>query len=339
MATRAETAVKNRLYNQLLSRLTETLPVMRERCTSLVSCDHVGTHPKDLLAQADALSCELAGQRGDVDGLMESGEELMSILEELDCKDTPKAKEILCNLDYIRESFTDLTKCIEEKQTHLKDVLVQYEACELELNSLLDWVQETQTALRLSDHTSLDLSVLREEVITHSKLLSDVLTHEPTVCLVTDRCRSLGICDRVSELLSVFHELSSQVKTRDKKLQNILAKLSRIETDSAQISKWISDASPLLESQSKTDVLQTLMDRLYCERMEMEKSLEWIRKTGKELIADVSCCDSSYLRDLLANLQSAWRDLTGQMISAMAILVSVTLIIITDKFRYFVSQF
>lgn len=324
MATRAETAVRNRLYNQLLSRLTATLPVMKERCTSLTSCDHVGTtHPKDLLAQADALSCELAGQKSDVDGLMESGEELMSILEELDCKDTPKAKEILCNLDYVRESFADLTKCIEEKQVHLKDVLVRYEACEAELRFLLDWIQESQTAFRLSDQTSLDLSVLREEVLTHSKLLSDVLTHEPTVCLVTDRCRSLGICDRVSDLLSMFYELSSQVKARDQKLQNILEKLSRIEMDSAQISEWISESSPLLESQSKTDMLQNLMDRLYCERMEMEKSLEWIRKTGKELIADLSCRDSSCLRDLLANLQSAWRDLTDQMISAMAIVVSV----------------
>lgn len=328
MATRSETALRNRRFNELVEKLRASIPTLKERCIQLSTYDLTAMHPKDLLAQLEVLRCDAVGLEGDVSNLKESGEELMSILEALDCTDTPKAKSIVQNLEDITQNFVDLTSLISEKQTHFEQLLAQYEATHSERQSLWLWIQEILASIGAGVDPSLDLNVLEEQVSANRKVLAEILTREPHVKLVTQRCQAFGICDGTSDVANKFQELVAQVNARDQRLQNILSKLSTLKRELERIAAWISNACTLLESPNKNGMLRTWLDELYHERLEKEKSLEQIRKIGKELTSsDSGCSDSGFLRDSLADLQSNWRRLSDLIIAAMSSVVSNCLVV------------
>lgn len=320
MASRSEMAFRNRHFNELVEKLNTTIPALKERCINFTGSDLV--HPKDLLKQLDALHFDTVGQKSDVDNLKESGEELMSILKELDCLDTPKAKSVIHNLENISRNFVDLTSLIAEKRAHFEELVAQRETATLELQSLRLWMNDAFASVGTSNNPSLNLTVLEDQAKANSKLLAEIQTSESRLKLVVEQSRTFGICDDIPVLLDNFQVLCAQVSSRDKKLQNVLAKLSTVKCESDKIATWISNACLQLGGSRKNGVLRLRVDEVYRERIEKERSLEYIHKMGKELVSDSNCTDSIFLRDHLAEVQSKWLQLSDVIITAMSSLVS-----------------
>lgn len=320
MASRSETAFRNRHFNELVEKLNTTIPALKKRCVNFTDSDLV--HPKDLLTQLDALHCDAVGQKSDVDNLKELGEELMSILKELDCLDTPKAKSVIHNLENISRNFVDLTSLISEKRAHFEELVAQREAATLELQSLRLWMNDSFASVGANNDPSLNLTVLEDQAKANTRLLAEIQTSESRLKLVAEQSQTFGICDDISVLLNKFQVLCAQVNSRDKKLQNILEKLSTVKCESDKISTWISNACLLLGGSHKNGMLRLLIDELYRERIEKERDLEYIHKMGKELVSDSNCTDSVFLRDHLAEVKSKWLRLNDLIITAMSSLVS-----------------
>ena len=70
-------------------------------------------HPASKLADARALEAEAAGMREAMESLRSYGEELVAILAELDCRDTPRAREIQATLDDVRARYARLVQVID----------------------------------------------------------------------------------------------------------------------------------------------------------------------------------------------------------------------------------
>lgn len=320
MASRSEMAFRNRHFNELVEKLNTTIPALKERCINFTGSNLV--HPKDLLEQLDALHFDAVGQKSDIDNLKESGEELMSILKELECLDTPKAKSVIHNLENISRNFVDLTSLISEKRAHFEELVAQRETATLELQSLRLWMNNAFASVSASNNPSLNLTVLEDQAKASSKLLADIQTSELRLKLVVEQSQTFGICDDISVLLDNFQVLCAQVSSRDKKLQNILEKLSTVRCELDEIATWISNACLQLGGSHKNGMLRLRVDEVYRERMEKERSLEYIHKMGKELVSDSNCTDSIFLRDHLAEVQSKWLRLSDVIITAMSSLVS-----------------
>ena len=160
MAT--ETTIKNRRYNELSIRLNSSLPLLIEQCNRLSKCDDVTVHPAELLARLEKVSSEADDIKIDVDDLKSSGDELVSVLEELDCLDTPKAREIKLTVESHCRGLINLLDTITGKRRQFQDDLLRYLAAEKEIKFWTEWIKEVEERFDKSKYVSLDIKKLTE---------------------------------------------------------------------------------------------------------------------------------------------------------------------------------
>ena len=101
----SETAIKNRKFNDLKHRLVDSLPKIESRMDRCDTELKPGGDPKKQLDDLNTLTADVIAEGKRVEDFKSLGDELLGILEDLDCKDTPKAKEIQSNVDSVNEKF------------------------------------------------------------------------------------------------------------------------------------------------------------------------------------------------------------------------------------------
>jgi len=90
METLSETVETKRRYSELLRRLGESLPCLADQVDGLADRMLPGLCPRDQLDWLDVLAGDVTARGDDVEQLSAAGDQLVAILTELDCRDTPK---------------------------------------------------------------------------------------------------------------------------------------------------------------------------------------------------------------------------------------------------------
>ena len=308
MAKVSEIAGKKQLYNQLLSQLTSSLPSFESRIVVLSACFVPGgAIPSELLDRLEVMSTETTKYAENINELASYGDELMAILAELDCDDTPKARELRANVDSLRARHTAVQSTIVEKRASLQKAVTRWKAARAELISNLDWIELTEARCQmLTRKASLDGCVLTSQIDAHRGLTSDVEVSRARLDAIVERCANAGVTERVDELSERYRILFSHVSDWGLKLDAIFCRLSTVNVTVDRLREWLADASRRLDGCRRTADLDDFSHARIARQLELDE----IRHIGKELISDTVTQDKHLLRELLSDIQSQWNAVT-----------------------------
>ena len=327
MAKVNDTVVKNRKYNDLRSKLGQWLPSMEERVNQCSADVPPGDDPKIQVAELKALTTDVIAETQDVEDLKAVGKDLLAILEELECLDTPKAREIKGVLESVQAKFDEIQENVVDKQHRLNQAVVQSQDVYRQLDGLLEWVKQAQDNLNNSPIISLDKNALNEQTQAHMILCSDIENHKAKLNSLEEKCQGKeGTESRLDELHDKFGAVEEAAKDRAVMLDNVSQKLASFTTGVTQLDGWLTNSVNSLKRDSAEYDQGTVKDKienLYRQKVGKQKELNNLRKTGKELINNPQTGDKNKLRETLADVQGKWHNLTELLVQMISYAVSL----------------
>lgn len=326
----SDTAAKNKRFNQLKNDLEEALPALKEDVGNCHDEVQQGSDPQEQLEGLNAVTANVIAKGKEVEDLKKVGQELVDILEELDCKNTPKAHEIQETMDAIQGEFDEIQEEVVDKQHKLNAAVAQSKDVGHNLAALLGWVDEVDQIFNEMKPVSLDRETLTQQIQAHKVVTADIENHRPQVDTVVEQCQEQpGTSDEaVNELLDRFDNLISRSEDRGTELEDVVQKLGNLHNNVHQLESWLAGAVHSLKRESSDfdhDSLKNKIENLYQHKQGKQKDLDNIKSVGKELIDDPRTGDKHYLRETLADVQGKWHDLTELLVQMISFAVSATL--------------
>lgn len=334
MAKLTDTASKNKRYNDLKRQLSKWLPDMESRVEKCSADIAPGADPSRQLDEIKAVTGDVIAQGKLVDDLCNVGSDLVQILEELDCKDTPKAREIQGTVENVQTRYDQIQEEVVDKQHRLNDALVQSKDAVHNLDSLLKWTTETENLFNNMTPVSLDREALNEQIQAHRVLTSDIENHKGQVDAIVDQCQGQGEDDKVNNLLDRFDSLISHAQDRGNELEDVVQKLGTLHGNVNQLESWLTNAVHSLKRESADfdhDSLKNKIENLYRQKQSKQADLDNIKKIGRALINDPNTGDKNRLRETLADTQAKWHDLTELLVQMISFAVSLSCTIQNNK--------
>ena len=325
MTKLTDTAAKNKLYNQLKTQLTKSLP---EVASKVEACDanlKPGTDPTGQLETLKAVTADVISHGKLVEDISKVGQELIAILEELDCKDTPKAKEIQNTVDQIQGMFDKIQETTVDKQHKLNSAIVQSQDAIHNLDSLMDWVNETESLFDNIRPVSLDSTALSEQIQAHRVITSDIDNHRQQVDSVVDTCRGQpGSEEKINSLLDRFDALISQAHERGNELEEVAEKVNLFHGRVNQLQSWMANAVNAMKRESsdfEPSSLKNKIENRYRQKQAKQDDLNNIKLLGRELINNPHTGEKNRVRETLADTQGKWHDLIELLVQMMSFAV------------------
>ncbi len=261
-----------------------------------------------------------------MEDLKDVGDELVGILEALDCKDTPKAREIEDTVCSMQTKFDQIQEELVDKQHKLNAAVVESQDVNHNLDSLLGWVMETEGLFDNMGHVSLDKEALNNQIQAHRVLVSEIENERARVQSVTEQCAGTpGAEDKVEQLVDRFDILESRAEERGNELEDVVQKLGTLHGNVNQLESWLANAVHSLKRDSsdfEPGSLKEKIENLYRAKQDKQPDLESIKKIARQLIDDPNTADKNHLRETLADVQGKWHDLTELLVQMISFAVS-----------------
>ena len=193
MASLKESTAKFEELKVDLSSNLEDLGQQLQRCNKHLS-DGV-----DSLAQLESMK-KIAGEveslSDQIDELNLLGENLLTTLEALDCRDTPKGKEIQMAMSNLPARFTNLRETVSLKLQKLDDDM---------FTALLEWVQKRRLSFGDNQPVSLDRDTLNQHIQAHRGLASEIDSHHGQMVSLVARCKGVALyAERAADVIDQF---------------------------------------------------------------------------------------------------------------------------------------
>jgi chromosome segregation ATPase len=310
----SETVEKKRRYAELLAGLDASLPSLAEQVDGLADRMLPGLCPGDQLDWLDVLAGEADARRRDVEALAAAGDELVAVLVELDCRDSPKAREIASEVSRARAGLADVDEAIGQKRKALEALLARLMAANADLAAALDWMDtaEARAATIVGRGPSLDPTTLQAQIAENRAFAADVTGYAPNVSIVVERCASVWIESRVTELQDRHRALAERLDQHDKRLDDVRRRLASVADGIASLDRWIGGAVGAIGRRSMD------LEQLVATRLTRKAELDSVTAVARELTADETTIDRHRLRDAVSDLRARWRELTQLIAGAIS---------------------
>ena len=322
MATLSETAETKRRFSELLSSLSESLPSLADQVDGLADRMLPGLCPRDQLDWLDVLAGEVTARGLEIDELAAAGDQLIAILTELDCRDTPKARQILSDVERVRRQLEDIMAAVDRKRVALEAALARLMEAHAKLAAALAWLDdaEARASTLLSRGVSLNKARLADQISEHRAFAADVTAYTPNVGTVAERCASVWIEGRVSELQDRHHALVQSLDEHDGRLDDIRRRLAGLLDGVAALDQWIGSTVGAVGRRSVD------LEELCAARQTKRHELDSLTSAGRELTSDSMTTDKHCLRDAVSDLRARWRELMQLLTSTVSNAVSSDLL-------------
>jgi len=319
MATLSETAETKRRYSELLSSLSDSLPCLADQVDGLADRMLPGLCPRDQLDWLDVLAGDVAARHLEVEELADHGGQLVAILTELDCRDTPKVRQIQADLERVRRQLEDITAAVDRKRVALEAALSRLMEAHAGLAAALAWLDdaEARASTLLSRGVSLNTARLADQICEHRAFAADVTAYAPNVGTVAERCASVWIEERVSELQDRHRALVQSLDEHDGRLDDIRRRLAGLFDGVAALDRWIASTVGAVGRRSVD------LEELCAARQTRRHELDSLTATGRELTADSMTTDKHCLRDAVSDLRARWRELMQLLTNTVSNAVSI----------------
>ena len=325
MAKLTDTASKNKRYNELKGQLSKWLPSMEVRVEKVSGDVALGADPSKQLEEIKSVTSDVIAEGKLVEDLSIIGSDLIRILEELDCHDTPKAREIQATVEDFQARYDQIQEDVVDKQHRLNDAMVQSKDARHNLDVLLAWVRDTEDTFMNMQLVSLDRDCLSEQIQGHRVLASDIDNHKAQIDSIIEQCQDQGEDEKINDLLDRYDALISNAQDRGNELDDVVQKLGTLYGNVNQLESWLANAVQSLKRESSDfdhESLKNKIENLYKQKQGKQQELDNIKKIGRGLISDPTTGDKNRLRETLADVQSKWHDLTELLVQMISFAVS-----------------
>ena len=164
-----------------------------------------------------------------VEDLRKVGDDLLGILEALDCGDTPKAREIQETMEDVGTKYDHIQEEVVDKQHRITKAITESQDVHHTLDGLIGWIVETEAVFDNMKPVSLDREALHEQIQAHRVLVSDIENHKASVQDVVEQCQGTpGADNKCEQLTDRFDILDSRAEQRGAELEDVVQKLGKL---------------------------------------------------------------------------------------------------------------
>lgn len=276
-----------------------------------------------------SLTAEVTARGHLVEELHDVGDDLIAVLSELDCKNSPKALEIARTVNDITGRYDQVHAIAVDRQQRQDDAVLRANDTGRNVDSLLTWLEDTEQLFERMQPVSVDRDALAQQIQAQRVVAADVDAHRQQVDAVAESCRgdaSAGSHRRADELLDRYDAIVSLTQSRGGELDDVVTKVTRLHGNVQQLEAWLATAVQSLKRESSSDFdansLKEKIEALYRQKQAKQTDLDSIKAIGRELINDPATGDKNRLRETLADVQSKWHDLTELLVQMISFAVS-----------------
>ena len=286
--------------------------------TRLKNCELDANSGEDLLIQLSQLK-EVESRTQELSKKLELlkslGQNLLETLDALDCRDTPKGKEIQKTMEEIPNRLHALQEATATKLRNQDDI---------SFAAFLKWAKAKQECLDHSEPVSLNRDILNQQIHSHRALALEIDQYHHQVLDMISHHENDPLYSEISaEIQEQFKLLIEKVKQREATLENVVKKLEAFHLAIYQLESWFAYASHSIKQESvDLEFLFSKVQNLYSQKLEKEEHLRSLKSIASELLSDQKCGDKNRLEDLLKDIEQKWLDVQNELVHLTVSVVS-----------------
>ena len=284
----------------------------------------VKTEPAQLqeqLYQVKVFTTETITQGKNIDDLKKVSNALEDSLKDLGA-DEDTLKDIESGVDELQDRLNALTAESTAWSNKLQTALVQSQGAQEGMDSLFNWLHDTEGTLNNMRPVSLSQDNLNDQMRELVVVKSDVESHVPSVKSVKKSSRDVAdssdpvtakvIDDKMADLTDRFDDLADRIIQRDKDLNEVADKLSDFNDGIKKHDEWLVPTIEMLESINNSQVdspaFKDKLAEISQDSAAKGEELAMLKRLGRELIDHPHTGDSAGIKDGLVHLERNWHD-------------------------------
>jgi len=337
-----ETVMKNRRYNELMSHLFQSLPAADERMKScfLSASSKEGISSFDPTSQLEALNGEIKHIQHDVDEFLSCSQDLIAILSVLDCHDTPKAHEIHHCMSEIKKLSDKTSSTVHQTRTELSQKIEKWKSTEQEMDSIVQWLQQSENYLREMFQVQITESVLNGLVSDQREFDSAVARKKDHFLQLIDNCKLQGLPTQCYEKLNGrFNSLLSSSRSYLQRLELVQHEVEKVNEASSSLQVWLSELIVTLDCDTVLEETvserRNRADNICNQRHIQRKAYDEMILAAHQLSIDGFMLKGSHFSEMIDNIEDSWCRMSHLFKKYVSSLVRIVCTIILF-IRYFI---
>ncbi|XP_053237092.1 dystonin isoform X24 [Podarcis raffonei] len=237
------------------------------------------------------------------------------------------------NMSTVSHSYDDLGAILKEKRSELESTLSNMQNIQRESNSMMEWLQNMDTAAAKWEATLIDSEAVKEQVDQHKLFETELKQNENKVQELKDRVTELleknpdspeapkwkQMLDKID---SKWRELSQVTADRQKKLEESSNYLTQFQATEAQLKQWlvekelmVSVLGPLSIDPNMLNTQKQQVQILLNEFDTRKPQYEQLNTAGQAIMKRPGEHPPSHkmVKQQLAAVAQKWDGLTGQL--------------------------
>ncbi|CAI5769623.1 dystonin isoform X21 [Podarcis lilfordi] len=237
------------------------------------------------------------------------------------------------NMSTVSHSYDDLGAVLKEKRSELESTLSNMQNIQRESNSMMEWLQNMDTAAAKWEATLIDSEAVKEQVDQHKLFETELKQNENKVQELKDRVTELleknpdsheapkwkQMLDKID---SKWRELSQVTADRQKKLEESSNYLTQFQATEAQLKQWlvekelmVSVLGPLSIDPNMLNTQKQQVQILLNEFDTRKPQYEQLNTAGQGIMKRPGEHPPSHemVKQQLAAVAQKWDGLTGQL--------------------------
>ncbi|KAL3854341.1 hypothetical protein ACJMK2_013614, partial [Sinanodonta woodiana] len=269
------------------------------------------------------LKADLIGHERRVKDLVQTGDKLVAVLEDMNMK--KKADEVRHICAGLRRKHADFSEEVINKEQALDDAMSKQQSVVNRLEGLKSWIYEVDNRLDETSPISLDKDKLgqqlRDQRLLNVEIDSNKAHVERFAKEVPDMSKE-NAQELLYDLTERISEIEQKAENRTKELEEVSGSVTELEGNIAELDNWVTEAVESLKSKKKganQKALKARVDTLYEEKREKEFDMENLRGLASRLIEDSRVMDQCALKESLADVESRWHELTELLVQQVSL--------------------
>lgn len=316
-------------FEDLEDRLDSFYPKIEETLRK-VSSGSASKNPDQAATDVESLKAAHAGLVTQSKTLADLGDVSEKLADALgDMNKINEAAEVKRQYRDYQNRHKNLHNAIESKQSELTNALSQTRDVSNRLGDLLSWISGSESQLRNSKAISLSMEKLNEQIQQQRLLNADITSHKGVVeRVVKETQEGPGAARKVEEIQTKMERLEKSAAKRTNDLEEVAKSATELQGSAGKLDGWLGEAIGSLQDKMRSGdrhAVKSKVDDLYHEKRTREDSMQVLKDMCQKLVDDVRVCDTHAPKEVVADVQTKWHELTELLVQQVSLEVSFQL--------------
>ncbi|CAD5120159.1 DgyrCDS8736 [Dimorphilus gyrociliatus] len=305
---------KHERYIQLRDTLVDRIPRLQKQVNDFSLTDTTARNAAKLLERLKAVTSDIFATGKMVEDIEKIGSDLLKILSDLDCENTPKGLEIKENVELIIDEFNKLKISVDNKQEELANIVNKSRDSKANLEKMEKWIDDEIINIKNDEIISLDPSKLFEEQEKLSMLKKECMKRR---AILDSSSKNPDVKIVVSHLDKKLDKLDNAIDNKILKVGEFSKSVSSILDGCSKIDLWISSIVKSVKRSSNPS--HEKIDKLRSEKNSKQAEIDNIKRDVKKLTNDPQTLDEVFITDPSSAAQAKLNELSDLLLHYAAI--------------------